>query len=173
MLSQPSSCALWNVTQSLCVLIGGRPPASLTGRLLVSRHCHAVFAPEPPHRRWTCSSPVSLSITSARQPPLNHYHPELHLEWRFFFCVWWRHPSDSHLHVGVIINGLHRFQECSACSLLPCVHSKHQFNVLQKMALHIFINIMCVFHGHSLTLLDLTKAGTVNLLALRTFLRVK
>lgn len=67
-----------------------------------------------------------------------------------FFCVWWRHPSDSHLHVGVIINGLYLFQESSACSLLPCVHSKHQFNVLQKITLHISINVLCVFHGHAL-----------------------
>lgn len=131
----------------------------------MSRHCHAVFALEPLRRRWTCSTPVLLSITLARQLALNNYLPILHLEWSFF--VWRRHPSDSNLHVGVIINGLHRLWVCSACSLLPCVHSKHQFNVLQKFNLHTaFPSTSCVCSmnavKHKATLwLDFTNAGTV------------
>lgn len=58
------------------------------------------------------------------------------LEWSLFVC--WRHPSDSHLDVGVIISGLWQLY---VCSLLPCVHSKQQFDVLQTKTLHMCLSV--------------------------------
>lgn len=115
------------------------------------------------------SSPVFLSITLVSQAVCAR-QTSSHLPAPWVQLVWWRHPSDSNLHVGVIINGLYHLWVCSPCSLLPCVLSKHQFDVLQQIDLHISINTpfsfvcvcLCLFHGPGLALqYSLTKAGTV------------
>lgn len=88
--------------------------------------------------------------------------PCLHLESSLFAQR--RHPGDSHLHVGVIINGLYSFQVCSACSLFPCVHSKHQFDVSPP---YFHQHFVCVPWTQCRTktafIRDSTKAGIVKM----------